>query len=252
MTRTAVVVLVIFGSAAALAAPLTPTINGHDFGFGAYNADQAVEYATNGTAADTLMFTSSSLDHEVTAYWPNWPSQPALPVWDLLGVPNFGGDFVVGVEFTGQDAPYSGPGGKIDVSLTGTGVPVRPGGYDLEIWGTVVLDPNTVLNGLLWAIDLDDVSLYGFSDDDTYVLEGIGTIVNGGVAEHFNLIGQAGAMRGHLDFVDRPIGWIMPEYDPKTDVDFDVRAAYSGETGRVPEPASMGLALLALATIRRR
>ena len=237
----------------AIGAPLLPTIDSHDFNFGAYNQDGTFEYLTNGGAPDTLTYTWYSLDHEVTAYWPDWPDLPVYPVWDLGGMPNFGGDLVLNVQFTGQDAPYVGPGGTIDVSLIGTGANEAPGAADLEIYGTIELGANT-LSGLLWSLDLEDVSLYGYSDRDTYALEGVGTVVGGLVAEENSLIGTAGAMRGHLDFIDAIPGWMPPEYDP-TDPNpmLDaVRAAYSGETGVIPEPASLGLLVAGLSVLLRR
>ncbi len=250
--RALLIIPVLAFSAATLAAPIIPTITGHDLNFGAYNADGTVEYATNGLDPDTLTYTSSDLDHEVTAYWPAWPSQPVYPVWSLAGMPFFGGDLVLSVTFLGQDAPYQGPGGTLDVSLIGTGANTAPGQADLEVYGSIVTATGTY-NGLLWAIDLEDVSLYGYSDSDAYVLEGIGTIVGGSIAEFEGLVGQSGAMRGDLDFIDRPQGWLVPQYDPMLEpIDESVRAAYSGETGLVPEPASIGLLLVGAAALLRR
>ncbi|MCH8274256.1 MAG: PEP-CTERM sorting domain-containing protein [Armatimonadetes bacterium] len=245
--RTVAIVLGSVLGSAALAAPLTPNIFGHDFNFGAFNSKGPFEYMTNGVAPDTLTYTMSSLDTEVTAYWPFWPAPPVFPVLNLGGV--FGGDFELYVEFSGQDAPYVGPGGTLDVSLTGTGA--NAGGPDLMIWGSI---PGAAPPGLLWALELDVVSLYGYSNFDAYVLEGAGTIVGGLIAERNNLIGEPGVMRGHLDFLDRPAGWIPPLYDTTEDVQLQLRAAYSGETGwgvPVPEPATLlalvvgGLGLLA-------
>lgn len=232
------------------AAPLTPTITGHDMNFGAFNPPGAPpEWATNGTLADTLSFGPGG--NEVTAYWPGWPAPPVFPVFDAGGV--FGGDLVLQVMFTGQDAPYVGPGGVIDVSLTGTGAAPGP---DLLIFGAIPGAGYTSPT-LLWAIDLDAVSLYGYSNNDSYVLEGVGTIVGGAIAEQHQLFGQTGVMRGNLDFIDRPAGWIPSLYDPLVDPDqFEIRAAYSGETGvgyAVPEPASMlALALGGFGLLARR
>ena len=163
----------------ASAAPIYPTIGGHDFNFGGHNSDPTFEYMTNGVLPDTLTYTPNGpgYDHEVTAYWPNWPAQPALPVWDLGGLPNFGGDLILGMMFTGQDAPYSGPGGVIDVSLTGHGFKVGQASADLEIWGTIYLNQNVTFQGLLWAMDIEKASLYGYSNQATYVVEGVGAIV---------------------------------------------------------------------------
>ena len=235
------------------AAPLTPTITGHDFNFGAFNGLGAPpEWATNGLAPDTLTFIPGG--NEVTAYWPAWPSPPPNAVFDAAGA--FGGDFILNVMFTGQDAPYVGPGGTLDVSLTGTGASVA--GPDLMIFGGI---PSLgIAPPLLWALGLDQVSLYGYSNWDAYVLEGVGTIVGGEIAQRNNLIGQTGVMRGNLDFLDRPVGWIPTLYDPLVDPStFQIRAAYSGETGvghAVPEPASRAALMIGgfglLARRRRR
>jgi len=240
-------------SAFGVAAPLTPTITGFDFNFGAFNSSPpAAEWNTNGVAPDTLDFLPSSAEQEVTAFWPAWPAPPPFIVLNAAGA--FGGDFELHVMFTAQDAPYIGPGGVIDVSLTGTG---SAPGADLNIFGSI---PGLGIPfGLLWAIDLERVSLYGYSNFDAYVLEGVGVIVGGDVAIRNQLIGATGVMRGNLDFLDRPAGWIPPLYDPLGAgvPPLQLRAAYSGETGKgyvVPEPATM-LALavgVALMACRRR
>lgn len=240
----------IAGTASAF--PLLPTITAQDFNFGGWNGPGPAEYATNGLAPDTLVYLPGSLDTEVTAFWPAWPAPPVFPVFNAAGA--FGGDLVLGVQFTGQDAPYIGPGGSIDVSLTGTGLYE---GADLMIFGSI---PGMGIGfGLLWALDLRDVSLYGVSDWDAYVLEGAGIIVGGEIAQRNNLIGHEGVMRGHLDFFDRPAGWIPPLYHPLADPrQLDIRAAYSGETGQgtaVPEPATLaalGIGLMAIARRRRK
>jgi len=234
---------------AAYAAPILPTIVGHDFNFGGHNSDSKIEYYTNGAQADVLTFTQYAADREVTAYWPNWPKPPVYPVWDAQAGTDFGGDFVLAVQFTGQDAPQ----GPFDVSLTGTGLNTQPGAADLSIYGTIKINPNVTWTGLLWAIDLKDVVLYGYSQRSTYVLEGLGTIVGGKVAEEYQLVGQIGAMRGHLDFIESPSNWIAALYNPVTDPREDrVRAAYSGETGLVPEPPAVALLLMGLGMLTRR
>jgi hypothetical protein len=159
---------------------------------------------------------------------------------------------VLEVQFDASDAPI----GAIDVSLTGTGLnPV--GVADLEIYGTVTMGetPTAELAGLLWALDLEQVSLYGYSGGGTsYVLEAVGTILDCEAGQHFGVVGDQGVMRGHLDFFNAPPGWIpsFDQYDPGADVDEAIRAAYSGETGWVPEPASLILALVVAAVARRR
>jgi hypothetical protein len=250
MSRICLTAFVCAAVATATGAPLIPPIGLQDFAFGAHNLDQSIEYRTNGNEPDTLMFTRSALDHEVSAFYPNWPNPPMLPVWDLNAPLGFGGDLVLGAQFTGQDAPI----GSLDVSLTGSGFHVSPATADLEIWGTIAIDPNTTLSGLLWAIDLGQVSLYGHSNSSAYVLEGLGTIIGGAVPVHYNLpLGSPAAMRGDLDFVNRPAGWMPALYSPlAAGPDVTVRADYSGETGLVPEPAALGLFLGGLSILRRR
>jgi hypothetical protein len=225
---------------------LIPQIVGHDINFGAFNAGGPPEWSTNGLAPDTLTFVPGD-HHEATAYWPAWPAPPVLPIFGGGGI--FGGDFTLNVMFTGQDAPYVGPGGTLDVSLTGTGA--SAGAPDLMIFGSIGAPGPPVL---LWALDLELVSLYGYSFDQAYVLEGLGVIVGGTIAHQNNLIGRPGAMRGHLDFLGTP--WIPPMYDPIRDPrQNQFRADYSGETGLVPEPGTMiaiGAGLAALISRRRR
>jgi hypothetical protein len=123
------------------------------------------------------------------------------------------------------------------------------GGPDLVIFGSIGAPGAPIL---LWALDLHDVSLYGYSGRNSYVLEGLGTIVGGDIAVRNGLVGRPGAMRGHLDFLDQPAGWIPPLYHPLQDQrQQQFRADYSGETGLVPEPATVigliaGLSALAL------
>lgn len=253
----------------AMAAPLTPIIEGHDINFGAYNGESgAYEWNTNGTSPDTLVFTKgvTAADHEATAYWPSWPSGPVYPIFDesgMLTFDHFGGDFVLNVMFDGQDAPFVNGGGvSIDVSLTGTGGNTAPGAADLEIYG--VVPGITAAPSLLWAIDLADVSLYGYSsgawtpEGSSYVLEGVGTIVGGTLAQLGQVVGKTGVMRGNLDFQQN---WVPSLYHPlQTPTEAEYRAAYSGETGlgspAVPEPATMvvlaGGMILGLWTRRSR
>ncbi len=253
MKRATVFGLGILIVATGYSAPLTPVITGYDFNFGAFNSDGPIEWNTNGLAPDTLDFVASSAHTEVTAFWPAWPAPPTFPVFNAAGA--FGADLELHAMFTGQDAPYVGPGGVIDVSLTGTGG--TAGAPDLMIFGSI---PGLGIPfGLLWAIDLNQVSLYGYSSSDAYVLEGAGIIVGGDVPQRYGLIGQQGVMRGNLDFLSRPAGWIPPLYNPLTDPrQLLIRADYSGETGKgypVPEPATFaafGLGVAAVGLLRRR
>ncbi|MGD8451684.1 MAG: PEP-CTERM sorting domain-containing protein [Phycisphaerae bacterium] len=238
---------IVLTATAVSAAPLIPAVAGHDFTLDAFNTSGTVEYLTNGTQPDTLTFERNADDHEVGAFWPNWPLPPMVPVWDLSDPANFGGDFVMNVQFTGQDAPY----GDLTVSLTGTGA---NDGADVEIYGSVVIGGDTI-SGLLWAIDLDAVSLYGYADDSTYILEGVGTVVDCELATYYpELLGGMGAVRGHLDFFGAPDGWMPPLYDPLGDEypDAMVRAAYSAETGLIPEPGALFLLLAGAVALLRR
>jgi len=250
--------LVVLGVALAMSGwsygePLLPHVIGHDFNFGAYNQEPNTwEWSTNGVEPDTLVYTQYSPalaqgDEEVNGYWPNWPSPPSYTVLDLNGAADSAGDFVLAVQFDGQDSTSGSY-----VSLTGSGLNTDPGAADLEIYGTINLGSQTV-SGLLWAIDLGDVSLYGPDQVNTYVLEGIGTIVGGLIADEYDLIGQAGGMRGHVDFFGAS-DWIPGQYDPlQDDRDVQIRTAYSGETGQlVPEPAAIALLVGGLALLRRR
>lgn len=270
----ALVVSAIVGTA--YAAPLTPVVTGRDINFGAYNTGDVAEWATQGILPDTLTYTREAQpgqDHEDTAYWPNWPTPPVYPIFDDATGTVFGGDFVLNVKFTGQDAPFTNPstGQTMNVSLVGTGVYTGsdPQYADLRVYGTI---PGVAGPGLLWAVNLTAVSLYGHAGDvtpatppDAYVLEGVGTVVGGLLGQ--DLVGESAVMRGHLDFPDRPASWIPSLYDPTQSPssyestwsdDLVLRASFSGETGLgivAPEPATMGLLALGglvLSAIRRR
>lgn len=110
------------------------------------------------------------------------------------------------------------------------------------------------LSGLLWALDLEAVLLYGYASWAAYSLEGVGTIVDGLIPQRFGLIGRPRAVRGSLDFRDAPAGWMPAQYHPLQDPQvIEVRAAYSRETGlATPEPATILLAIAPLTAARRR
>lgn len=239
---------VVFSALAGLvyAAPLTPTIDGADINFGA-----EFVYATNGVNPDTMFSSKENQGEEATAYWPNWPSTAGVkPIWytSLAGGPVFGGDVQLALLFNGHDETPP----PLDVSLTGTGA---SDGADLQIFGT--LTPGGP-NVLLWAIDFNltakpnvpgKVSLYGYGDTKSYVLEGEGLIVGGQIAEEKNLVNTTGVVRGNIDLNLRDTGFVgfPAHYDPASNVNVQVAGSYSGETGAgfaVPEPGTIGLLLL--------
>ncbi len=256
---------------AALAAPLTPTITSHDINFGA-----EFIYATNGTAPDTLVTSkdgANSTGEEATAYWPNWPSTVGVtPIWFNLGgaaAPqfNFGGDLRLGVKFTGHDETPP----PLDVSLTGTGLygTYGDGAADLEVWGYMsgINGQPVLANVLLWAVDLEFVSLYGYGNPPAlgvgsgYVLEGVGKVVGGLIAIENNLVGSDAVMRGNIDLPESfatpgAIKGFASRYDPLSDAQVETRGSYSGETGKgfaIPEPAAIVLlGAGALLAFRRR
>ncbi|MHC4718188.1 MAG: PEP-CTERM sorting domain-containing protein [Planctomycetota bacterium] len=232
---------------AAYGAPIVPTIDGPDIGFSA-----EMRYETRGKLPDILTTKDTSGQEllnkdEAGTYWPNYPAlTPAIPLWyEEGGTRYYAADVRLAVEFTGSDT-VAAPGFP-SVSLTGTGAGVNAS--DLEIWGTTIMPGAPASNVLLWAVDLDDVSMYGYADDDTFVLEGIGTVVDGTLAVEKGVVGRTGVIRGHIDLS----GTIGPDYDPiASDLYEEGAATYSAETG-VPEPAS--LALLAaggLVVLRRK
>lgn len=223
---------------AAYGAPIVPTIDGPDIGFSA-----EMRYETRGALPDLLTTRDTSGQellnkYEAGTYWPNYPAlTPAIGLWyEEGGTRYYGADVQLAVKFTGSD-PVPVPAFP-SVSLTGTGAGAdvqMPN--DLLIWGTTAIPGVPAFNGLLWAVDLDEVSMYGYADDDTFVLEGIGTVVGGTLAEDKGVVGRTGVVRGHIDLS----GTIGPDYDPITSDVYEAGpATYSAETG-VPEPASLAL-----------
>ena len=246
----ALAVLLAVSATAVHGAPIVPTIDGADIGFAA-----EMRYETRGALPDLLTTKDAAGDellnkYEAGTYWPNYPAlTPAIPLWyEEAGVRYYAADVQLAVQFTGSDvAPI--PGLPI-VSLigTGAGAEVQMVG-DLEIWGTTVAPGSAAANELLWAIQLDDVSMYGYANDDTFVLEGVGTVIGGSLADAQSLVGAPGVIRGHIDLA----GQIGEDYDPITVAAFEEHlATYSGETG-VPEPATMAmLAMGGLSVLIRR
>ena len=235
---------------AAQAMPIIPTIDGPEINFSA-----ALRYVTGGSLPDLLISKDAAgselmTKYEAGTYWPNYPLVvPAIPLWyEESGTRYYAADVQLAVKFTGTDA-IAAPGFP-SVSLIGTGAGADAQMIaDVEIWGTTATPGTPAVNELLWAVQLDAVSLYGYAGDDTFVLEGMGTMVGGSLAVANDLLGQAGVIRGHIDLS----GLIGADYDPIADNIFEEgTATYSGETG-VPEPASLALlAIGGLGVLRRR
>lgn len=226
----------------ASAAPIHPTISGYDFAVIGRNA-LPYEYVTNLGGPDLLSFTPTG-EREVVSLSPSYPNGVPLAVMNMPGN-MFGGDFELNVMFTAFDNTSGLP-----VDLIGTGA--NPQGGDLRIYGSI---PDLGLaNALLWEIDLTNVVLYGANAGSrSYVLEGVGPITGGLVAVMNGLIGQQGALRGHLDFTNNlPTGWIPAGYSPDMLANFSLRASFSGETGLVPEPAALLTLLVGVGLMRRR
>lgn len=230
-------------AAAAYAAPITPRITGHDFNFGGWETANVPFYDSRGGNPDWLTLNTDSTDREVTAYWDVWPVG-GFPRAVFNAAGQFGGDISLALEFGGHDETNN----PLTVSLIGSG---RNAGADLVLSGAI---PDLgIVYGPLLSIDISNASLYGYGGNSSFVLEGLGTIVQanallpGGAA----LVGQQGAMRGNIDFLSMalPTG-----YDPLvrlTGQESD-GGGYSGEAGLVPEPASLAALLTGAALVLRR
>jgi MYXO-CTERM domain-containing protein len=244
----------------ALAAPLTPRITGHDINFGAYNSvGSRAEYITNGAGADSLQFTQQSsngpADNEADVYRPNWPTNTGRNNITNVFDGSNGGDVVMNVIFNGSDNGF----GAGNISLTGIGASTS--GADFQIFGSARNAAGNIVSGLLWQLRLDVVALYGYANQTSYVLEGAGNITGGlladGTSGSPNLLGQLGVIRGNLDFFGTTgLNWMPAGYTPSNNLNLQLRAAFSGETGTgtiVPTPGAAALVGLGgLAALRRR
>lgn len=238
--------LLLGATSAAWAAPLVPRIISHDFNFGGWERwapGRPAFYSPGGAAPDLLTLAPGDLDQEVTALWPVWPFGLPAPVFNAAGA--FGGDIALRLAFDGHDEmpPH------LDVSLTGTGA--NAGAADLVISGAI---PSMgIPYGPLYALDVRDASLYGYGNQQSYVLEmaGIITFMDPRLGQ---LQGHEGVARGNIDFRELRL---PSRYDPLKDYGlFDDEGGYSGETGAgfpTPEPTSLLLlAVGGLALARRR
>ncbi len=227
---------VLASAAGASAAPILPMFEGHVFDFGAWNSDMTAEYRTNGSGADTIQFTSNPMsDREVTTYRETGPDGNPTPIFSTHGFFNFGGDFVLNLALDGEDAS---PGGEFDVSLTGSSIANDLN--QLTISGVLGFG----FSGELWVLDIDQVSLYGNSNSNTFVLEAAGTISSSLISDAAGITGELGAVRG---FLELDTALFAPNYDPLAPgSDTMVDATYSGQTGLLPEPGTLGFLLCGL------
>lgn len=220
------------------AAPILPTLTDIDFQFGAN-----VALSSNGAAPDTLVTLSDPNHGDVTTVYVPWPGGLPSPLWYEDGATNgfayYGADLRLSLMFTGHDETPP----PLTVSLTGAGG--NEAGADLEIWGALAPDTPNIL---LWALELDAAALYGYADSQTYAVEATGTIVGGALANNYGLVGLSAGVRGEVDFVGSPAGFLPAGYDPLgTAYSFaSVNGGYSGETRAfadtsVPEPATLAL-----------
>jgi hypothetical protein len=232
-------------SSAALAAPLLPHIESHNFHFGAWEPLATPFYDSRGAEPDHLMLAGDDLDREVTAFWEIWPGGDPLPIYNAQDA--LGGDFQLYLQFDGEDAvpPY------IDVSITGTGLNE---GEDLFIWGKMP-DLGITDYEMLIAIDVQLASLYGFGGQQSFALEtaGVFTFVNPLLPGADELIGQSAVSRGNIDYLQLAL---PSGYDPLVDYGLPADGGgYSGEAGRgypTPEPACLLTLLVGVGMMLRR
>jgi hypothetical protein len=237
---------VVLGSSVALAAPLVPCIESHDFNFGASEGGfTPAFYEPRGADPDYLTLAADPADREVTAFWEIWPNGSPLPIFNAQD--QFGGDFELYLEFDGEDATPP----PLDVSITGTG---RNAGADLIISGKMP-DLGIVDYQLLVAIDVQLASLYGYGDESSFVLEtaGVFTAVNPLLPGADWLVGESAVSRGNIDYLELAL---PSGYDPLADYGLAADGGgYSGEVGRgypTPEPASLLTLLVGTAVALRR
>ena len=243
----ACVAAILILSSAASAEPLSIRIEDYDFTF---DTDYIATYGYNAESADTL--TVTDVGPAVGTYRYLGTDGPT----DLLGNPAglypvfnstgaFGGDLELEMEFTVNDGPYDSGTDTLDVSLAGNS-------GRLAIIGSIGAPgaPMTLLESLF-----EDTSLLGRADDDVVDLiegQGLVTTLLGEDVQAEGIVGGA-----FMKFFAENI--VFPEppgetYDPLTDYGYgDVDGRVSGETGELPEPASMAiLGLGGLAMLLRR
>ncbi|MBU0617061.1 MAG: PEP-CTERM sorting domain-containing protein [Planctomycetes bacterium] len=231
------------GALAAVAAPINPRIDSHDFNFGAWEPLEAPFYDPRGAEPDTLGLLGHQLDREVTAFWEVWPGGVPLPIYNAAD--EFGGDLELHLVFDAEDAvpPH------LDVSLIGTGA---MGGADLIISGKMP-DAGIDEYETLVAIDILYAALYGYGGDSSFVLETFGylTYVNPLLPGGEGLEGQSAVSRGNIDFLELEL---PSGYHPLADYGLSADGGgYSGEVGRgVPEPASLLMLLCGAGMLVRR
>lgn len=240
----ALLISTLASAAGVSAAPILPMFEGHVFDFGAWNSDMTAEYQTNGSDADMIRFTPNPMsDREVTTYRETGPDGIPVPIFSTHGFFNFGGDFVLDLALDGEDAT---PGGEFDVSLTGSNMANNHN--QLIISGVLGFG----FSGELWILDIDTVSLYGNSDSNIFVLEAEGEILASLIPTAAGIVGERGAVRG---FLELDTALFTPHYDPMAGADnTTAEATYSGQTGLLPEPGTLGFLLCGLVglLIRRK